>query len=315
MEARESRKEGKDKVYLLLNIEAGGNFSNSPRWFFRRVAIRRTDRSRRYRERERRDEKMLDRREPLHSPHLTAQRLDAFPFELRFGIKIRSCISKNHFSQLHLSSSILFPSPFLVSNVRWKSVVKFSRLPTEESRELVSEKRDKIIALSEYNARARAALSRKFVGIDGARSICAWAIHTPLSLHRFVAAKIDRPAFLRPFHFATLRMRRRGGSGEEARGMERGGERTIGTPRFAQRPTVINWREKRRGRGGGGGGRVASRGETDVAGVNRLNIFQPENGMGLELATLGKSRTPTFSLRLVWNNNDESSCLFPDTFE
>lgn len=29
MEARESRKEGKDKVYLLLNIEAGGNFSNS----------------------------------------------------------------------------------------------------------------------------------------------------------------------------------------------------------------------------------------------------------------------------------------------
>lgn len=76
---------------------------------------------------------------------------------------------------------------------------------------------------------------------------------------------------------------------------------------------VINWREKRRG--GGGGGRVASRGETDVAGVNRLNIFQPENGMGLELATLGKSRTPTFSLRLVWNNNDESSCLFPDTFE
>lgn len=132
-------------------------------------------------------------------------------------------------------------------------------------------------------------------------------------MHRFVAAKIDRPAFLRPFHFATLRMRRRGGSGEEARGMERGGERTIGTPRFAQRPTVINWREKRRG--GGGGGRVASRGETDVAGVNRLNIFQPENGMGLELATLGKSRTPTFSLRLVWNNNDESSCLFPDTFE
>lgn len=179
MEARESRKEGKDKVYLLLNIEAGGNFSNSPRWFFRRVAIRRTDRSRRYRERERRDEKMLDRREPLHSPHLTAQRLDAFPFELRFGIKIRSCISENHFSQLHLSSSVLFPSPFLVSNVRWKSVVKFSRLPTEESRELVSEKRDKIIALSEYNARARAALSRKFVGIDGARSISAWAIHTP----------------------------------------------------------------------------------------------------------------------------------------
>lgn len=180
MEARESRKEGKDKVYLLLNIEAGGNFSNSPRWFFRRVAIRRTDRSRRYRERERRDEKMLDRREPLHSPHLTAQRLDAFPFELRFGIKIRSCISKNHFSQLHLSSSVLFPFPFLVSNVRWKSVVKFSRLPTEESRELVSEKRDKIIALSEYNARARAALSRKFVGIDGARSISAWAIHIPL---------------------------------------------------------------------------------------------------------------------------------------
>lgn len=77
---------------------------------------------------------------------------------------------------------------------------------------------------------------------------------------------------------------------------------------------MINWREKRRG-GGGGGGRVASRRETDVAGVNRLNIFQPENGMGLELATLGKSRTPTFSLRLVWNNNDESSCLFPDTFE
>lgn len=35
MEAHESRKEGKDKVYLLLNIEAGGNFSNSPRWFFR----------------------------------------------------------------------------------------------------------------------------------------------------------------------------------------------------------------------------------------------------------------------------------------
>lgn len=25
MEARESRKEGKDKVYLLLNIEAGGS--------------------------------------------------------------------------------------------------------------------------------------------------------------------------------------------------------------------------------------------------------------------------------------------------
>lgn len=119
MEARESRKEGKDKVYLLLNIEAGGSeveiFRIPLVGFF---AIRRTDRSRRYRERERRDEKMLDRREPLHSPHLTAQRLDAFPFELRFGIKIRSCISKNHFSQLHLSSSVLFPSPFLVSNVR-----------------------------------------------------------------------------------------------------------------------------------------------------------------------------------------------------
>lgn len=37
---------------------------------------------------------MLDRREPLHSPHSTAQRLDAFPFELRFGIKIRSCIGE-----------------------------------------------------------------------------------------------------------------------------------------------------------------------------------------------------------------------------
>lgn len=74
-------------------------------------------------------------------------------------------------------------------------------------------------------------------------------------------------------------------------------------------------REKTRRRRRRRRNRVASRGETDVAGVNRLNIFQPENGMGLELATLGKSRTPTFSLRLVWNNNDESSCLFPDTFE
>lgn len=191
-----------------------------------------------------------------------------------------------------------------------KFVVKFSRLPIEISRAPITgsywgKKRDKIIALQEYNAKARAALSWKFeLEFDGARWISALGLFTPspsplIVASLFHAAKIDRPAFLRPFYFARpmLRLRMRPRRGKEARGMERSGERTIGYtyPRFARRDQPGNKlaREKaKRRRGSESGG-----GKTDVAGANRLNIFQPGRNGGLELAMSGKSRTPTCSLR------------------
>lgn len=122
----------------------------------------------------------------------------------------------------------------------------------------------------------------------------------PLSLHRcFTRRKSIGPLFFALFISRAQCFDYEWGHEEEKKReeWERGGERTIGYTysRFARRDQPGNKlaREKAKRRRGS----ESSGGKTDVAGANRLNIFQPGRNGGLELAMSGKSRTPTCSLR------------------
>lgn len=154
-----------------------------------------------------------------------------------------------------------------------KFVVKFSRLPTEISRAPITgsywgKKRDKIIALQEYNAKARAALSWKFeLEFDGARWISALgrAIHTPsLPLYRCIvvsrgenrSARFSSPFLFRAPNASTTNAatkRKRSARDGNGAAKEQSGTHIPGLREETNQ--VINWREKRR-KGGGGASRV-----------------------------------------------------------
>lgn len=151
-----------------------------------------------------------------------------------------------------------------------KFVVKFSRLPIEISRAPITgsywgKKHDKIIALQEYNAKARAALSWKFeLEFDGARWISALgrAIHTPPSLPPYRCIVVSRgenrsARFSSPFLFRAPNASTMNGATKRKRSARDGKEQS-GThiPGLREETNqVINWREKRR-KGGGGASRV-----------------------------------------------------------
>lgn len=149
----------------------------------------------------------------------------------------RACIG--HFSQGN------YISPFLSRNARNGNLLNS---PDGDFASISASYWENTIKLSclEYNAKARAALSLKLVGIDGAGSISAWAIRTPFaSLHRCFTRRKSMPAFSSPLFVSPER-----------------DERTIGK---RERGNKLAGKKKRRGawKGGGGEGKPMSPGQID----------------------------------------------------
>lgn len=104
-----------------------------------------------------------------------------------------------------------------------------------------------------------------FESMELVRFLRGLFMHPPYRCIGFTRRKIDRPAFLRPFYLAhrAPNATERRIEEEKKRGRDgtvrRKNNRSPGTSVCAKRPTVINWREKRREGGGEGASRVGEK--------------------------------------------------------